>query len=123
MYRYKFEYRLSCVDAVLPIEWGVTHSTDMPIWFWGNTDGGTALRDEEKRAISAAIIEPFAKFVHGDGREIGWGARAELGEVRVLGSDGRVRVERDRRWERGMHGWAVLGGVEYDCCARDASML
>ncbi|KAJ5571970.1 hypothetical protein N7535_005630 [Penicillium sp. DV-2018c] len=36
VFRYRIEWRAQCVDAVLPVEWGVTHSSDYPVWFFGN---------------------------------------------------------------------------------------
>ena len=34
--RYRIEWRAKCVNSWLPLDWGVTHSTDLAIWFWGN---------------------------------------------------------------------------------------
>lgn len=40
IHRYRISYRASCVDSVLNPAWGVTHSSDLAIWFWGCGWGG-----------------------------------------------------------------------------------
>jgi len=33
IYRYRIEFRLKCVDNIYPPKWGVTHASDITIWF------------------------------------------------------------------------------------------
>lgn len=60
LYRYRIEYRVKCVDKAFPPEWGVTHGTDLSIWFWGN---GDCLDEREKPLLRKGLIEPWIKFV------------------------------------------------------------
>lgn len=107
VYRYRIEYRVKCVT--LPPEWGVTHSSDMAMWFWGN---GARLEPDEKMIVNQALIEPLVEFVNG--REpCGWvdGDVAEgVQRVRRLRSDGRVDVWADEgeMWRKGMLVWSTL---------------
>ncbi|KAI5195605.1 hypothetical protein E4T38_08925 [Aureobasidium subglaciale] len=62
--RYGFDRRLKCVDATIPVEWGVTHSSDVPIWLWGSDFPG-GLTDQE-RVWLRSWNEEFAAFVSAD---------------------------------------------------------
>ncbi|EEA22819.1 carboxylesterase, putative [Talaromyces marneffei ATCC 18224] len=105
VYRYRIEYRVECVT--LPPEWGVTHSSDMAMWLWGN---GATLNPEEKRLVNEALIEPLVELVNGnspskwvDGDENG------VQRVRRLRSDGKVDVwVDDEMWQRGLQVWSAL---------------
>ena len=98
--RYRFDWRAQCVQ--LPPEWGVTHATDMAIWFWGQ---GRTLTDEEKE-----ILRPwnnaFAAFVRGDD-DVEWGT-ATVKEMRRLDADGTTSVWQDDKWEEGIEVWRLL---------------
>lgn len=107
IYRYRIEYRVRCVDDVVPPSWGVTHGTDQAIWFWGN---GGALLPEEKEIVRTAFIDPLWKFVSCTGDEIGWGTNGPR-EMRRLRPDGSVDVWDDGMWEVGGRVWDVLRGV------------
>ncbi|KAJ5498228.1 hypothetical protein N7453_007279 [Penicillium expansum] len=65
LFRYRIEWRAKCVEAVLPIEWGVTHSSDYPIWFFGN---GGLLGEGEKGIVKDGFVGPLGRFVSGGGR-------------------------------------------------------
>lgn len=108
LHRYRIEYRLACAAKTIPREWGVTHATDMYLWFWGN---GEALEPAEKRAIRPALIDPWARFVRGDADDdLGWGTN-DPREVRTLMSDGSVRICRDELWDGAMRVWTALREV------------
>ncbi|PKY02128.1 hypothetical protein P168DRAFT_273062 [Aspergillus campestris IBT 28561] len=108
LHRYRIEYRLNCAAKTIPREWGVTHATDMYLWFWGN---GEVLEPAEKRDIRAALIDPWARFVRGDTDDVlGWGTNGPR-EMRTLMPDGSVRICRDELWDEAMRVWMALRGV------------
>lgn len=105
--RYRIGWRAGCVKGI-PVEWGVTHSSDYAIWFWGN---GYVLTEGEKGVVHRAVIGPLARFVRGfdasadDG--FGWGVSG-WESVRTLKGDGSVVIERDEMWEDGVRVWKAL---------------
>ncbi|TKA30742.1 hypothetical protein B0A50_02462 [Salinomyces thailandicus] len=101
--RYRFEWRASCVQ--LPPEWGVTHSTDMAIWFWGEGQGD-GLTEEEKAALGP-WNRAFADFVSGG--EVEWGT-SDIREMRRLGGNGVTDVCTDDRWAEGLRVWDLVNG-------------
>lgn len=103
--RYRFNWRAKCVDAALPPEWGVTHASDMAIWFWGLY--GQGLTDEEQ-SILRPWNEAFAAFVKGS-RDVQWGTR-DVKEMRRLNGDGTTDIWVDDRWEEGLEIWDVVNG-------------
>ncbi|KIW12748.1 hypothetical protein PV08_07934 [Exophiala spinifera] len=103
--RYRFDRRLGCVDEIMPIEWGVTHATDVPLWFWGmNLSNG--LTEQEKSWLDA-WNKDFAAFV--DGKPVRWGPRKPK-EMRRWRSDGGTDIWEDDRWEKGLEVWELLNG-------------
>ncbi|KAL3262655.1 hypothetical protein ABHI18_002536 [Aspergillus niger] len=107
LYRYRIEYRAKCADASVPPEWEVTHSSDYPIWFWGN---GNVLEPEEKGFIRRALIDPFISFVHGV-EDVKWGTRHHR-EMRTLKPDGSVEIVQDTAlWDEAMRVWKALREV------------
>lgn len=117
VHRYRIEFRAGCVDKNLPREWGVTHSSDYAVWFWGN---GDVLTGWEKRVLREAFIGPLARFVRGvdaagqDG--FGWGVCGR--GLRRLREDGVVVVSGDPMWEEGVRVWKALRAVEGESTAR-----
>jgi carboxylesterase type B len=106
VHRYRIEYRLQCVDDKYPKNWGVTHASDMPIWFWGN---GASIKAEEEVTITKAFHEPLSKFLKGERME--WGTNGVM-DVRTLKGDGRVVVEDDgEKMEEGLRLWEKLKSV------------
>lgn len=114
LFRYRIEWRAGCVKGI-PVEWGVTHSSDYAVWFWGN---GDVLSEWEKGVVGRAFVRPLARFVTGvnpsagsdsggDGDGFGWGVCGWEG-VRTLKSDGEVVIERDGMWEEGVRVWKGL---------------
>lgn len=97
----------------IPVEWGVTHSSDYAIWFWGN---GDVLSEREKGVVEGGFVGPLGKFVKGTavdaggGDGFGWGVCGREG-VRTLKSDGSVVIERDEMWEEGVRVWKRLRGA------------
>lgn len=107
LYRYRIEYRAKCVDHFLPPEWGVTHSSDLPMWLWGN---GDHLEDGEKAFIRPALIAPLVAFVQGD-KVIPWKTNGVL-QARRLTSDGQVDAWDDVMWERGVEVWEAVRAAQ-----------
>jgi len=99
--RYRFNWRAGCVE--LPPEWGVTHGTDMAIWFWGQ---GKGLSDEEKKVLKP-WNDAFAAFVKGD--DCQWGT-TKVTEMKRLDADGTTDICNDDRWEEGLEMWDILVG-------------
>lgn len=112
LHRYRIEFRAKCMDGALPLEWGVTHSSDYPLWFWGN---GKGLTSDEKRVVKEAFTDPLSRFVQGpaaDGPDgFGWGTSGYQG-IRVLKADGTVTIEGDPRWEEGVRVWKRVREVD-----------
>jgi carboxylesterase type B len=101
--RYRFDKRLGCIDETIPLEWGVTHSSDVPIWFWGsNFSGGLTTR--EKNWLKG-WNQGFASFVKGDVVE--WGPKHPK-EMRRWRNDGETDVWTDDKWEEGLKVWDLL---------------
>ncbi|CEJ55419.1 hypothetical protein PMG11_01679 [Penicillium brasilianum] len=110
IHRYRIEFRAKCVDKGMPLEWGVTHASDYPLWFWGN---GDVLTEAEKRSTEEAFIGPLSRFVKGgdgDGDGFGWGTSGK--PVRVLRADGKVEIREDALWEEGVKVWKALRDVD-----------
>ncbi|KAL2213786.1 carboxylesterase [Sarocladium strictum] len=101
--RYRIERRLKCVDESIPVEWGVTHSSDIPVWFWGANFSGP-LTDQEKAWLKG-WNEGFGAFVKGDTVE--WGPTKPKA-MRRWRSDGETDVWEDDRWEEGLLVWDLL---------------
>lgn len=111
VYRYRIEYRVKCVP--LPPEWGVTHSSDLSMWLWGN---GARLEEEEKQIVRAALVEPLVDFVNGSDHPVRWGtSRESLQQVRRLRPDGRVDIWYDDGdlWHKGVKVWNALREVRH----------
>jgi len=108
--RYRVEWRAACVDAALPRDWGVTHSSDLAVWFWGN-GWGAGLTEAEKRVVGG-FLKPVARWIEGkEGQDVGWGADARVGEVRRLSASGDVDVWVDGDGERAAEVWRVATAV------------
>jgi carboxylesterase type B len=112
IYRYRIEFRAKCIEKGIPLEWGVTHSSDYPLWFWGN---GDVLTTAEKKCTEEAFIGPLSRFVKGD-REVkgvdgfGWGTSGK--GVRAMKADGEVEIRGDDAlWEEGVKVWKALRDV------------
>ncbi|KAK1059805.1 hypothetical protein LTR74_012322 [Friedmanniomyces endolithicus] len=101
--RYRFDWRAGCVQ--IPKEWGVTHATDMAIWFWGEGMGEGIT--EEERTVLKPWNEAFAAFVQGG--EVHWPTTTVKEMVR-LRDDGKTDVWTDDRWEEGLEIWNLVNG-------------
>ncbi|KAI0128759.1 Alpha/Beta hydrolase protein [Xylariales sp. AK1849] len=107
--RYRIEWRADCCGY--PPEWGVTHATDMAIWFWYP---GLSAKDKE---ILRPWNDVFAKFVKGED-DVNWGTK-QAREMRRLRSDGNTDIwmEDGSLWKEGVHIWKLLN-EEADIKAR-----
>jgi carboxylesterase type B len=102
VYRYRMEWRAQCCDEKVPRSWGVTHATDLKIWFWGD---GSDLSRKEKVIVKKAFNDNLAKFVKNG--EMDWGTTHPL-QIRTLKANGSVEIEDDGRMEEGLRVWEVL---------------
>lgn len=103
--RYRFEWRSHCIDDAFPPAQGVTHASDLAIWFWG-LDFGDGLSESDKDAVRP-WIQAFAAFVRGNVPQ--WGTNS-VKEMRRLRSDGKTDVFVDDQWERGLEVWDLVNG-------------
>jgi len=105
VHRYRIEWRAACVDKKYPTSWGVTHTSDMAIWFWGN---GETLTSEERGICERTFHGPLGKFL--EGKKVDWGTRHPM-QLRTLKGDGTVAIEEDTRLEEGLVLWNALKRV------------
>jgi carboxylesterase type B len=105
IHRYRIEWRANCVDKKFPASWGVTHTADMALWFWGN---GESLNEVEKTVVAKAFHEPLSMFLAGE--EMDWGTVHAM-QIRTLKSDGTVAIEEDTRLQEGLVLWNALKKV------------
>jgi hypothetical protein len=94
---------LECIDATIPVEWGVSHSTDVPIWFW-RTYYSKSLTHQEKICLKG-WNEGFAAFVHGETDN--WETHTPL-EMRRWRGDGETDIWEDERWQEGVDVWKLV---------------
>lgn len=116
LHRYRIEWRAQCCDKTWPRDWGVTHGTDMAIWFWGS---GERLSKNEQSIVRKAFHEQLARFVKGE--EVHWGTQHAL-QLRTLKADGSVEIEDDKWFKQGLKVWEVLKKVGATGQARDARL-
>jgi len=103
LYRYRIEWRASCVT--LPPEWGVTHTSDVcSVWFFGD---GARLSKKEQQVAKDSYLNILAKYVRGEDIRGSWGTRSTA-DMRRLRSDGTVDSWRDNRWSEGVQLWQEL---------------
>lgn len=109
VFRYRVEWRLKCCDRFLPPDWGVTHTADKPIWWWGN---GMELTDREKKLAWEALTGPYVKFVNGevDSLRKEWGTTGPK-QVRRIDPQGRLSIWEDEMWDEGTSVWNALRAV------------
>jgi len=103
--RYRIEWRAKCIDTIVPPEWGVTHSTDMAIWFWGNGTGD-GLTADEKRTL-APWTELFSRFVKGE--DVQWPLKGPKSVLRLT-VDGKTEMCEDHLWDHGLAIWKAVNG-------------
>ncbi|KAK5164780.1 uncharacterized protein LTR77_009444 [Saxophila tyrrhenica] len=105
VFRYRFDWRAGCVDSYFPPEWGVTHATDMAIWFWG-LDYGDGLSDQDKEVLKT-WNQGFAAFVKDEDPQ--WGTHG-IKDMKRLRSDGRTDIWIDEQWQAGLDVWDLVNG-------------
>ncbi|KAF2155089.1 alpha/beta-hydrolase [Myriangium duriaei CBS 260.36] len=99
--RYRVEWRAKCVQ--LPPEWGVTHSSDIAIWFWGY-GWGHGLTKKEKKML-APLNSIFASFVNFE--DVQWSVKDPRKQL-YLDSKGRLDMTDDTRFDHGVKLWQAL---------------
>jgi carboxylesterase type B len=105
VFRYRIDWRAQCVDSAFPPEWGVTHATDLAIWFWG-LGWGHGLTEDEKE-ILAPWNQAFADFVKGGIPQ--WKAH-DVKQMQRLRADGQTDVCTDIGWNDGLQVWDLVNG-------------
>lgn len=105
IHQYRIEWRAKCVDKQMPKEWGVSHGSDMAIWFWGD---GNTLEPEEKKVIQKAFHEPLSHFLKGE--DMAWGTQTPR-QIRTLKGDGSIEIEEEGGLEEGLRLWEALKQV------------
>lgn len=106
IFRYRFNRRMKCMDKIFPPEWGVTHATDLAIWFWG-LDYGDGLTEDEK-AMLETWNEGFAAFVKGE--DVDWGTSTTT-HMRRLTAEGPTDTWEDDQWQKGLALWNVVNST------------
>lgn len=101
IYRYRINHRLQCVDRIYPREMGVTHGSDITVWFYGNGADLTA----SERTLLKEYLKPFGEFLRGE--HVAWGTKS-IRETRTITSDQRIEITVDEDWERGQRTWDAL---------------
>ncbi|GAM85647.1 hypothetical protein ANO11243_036540 [Dothideomycetidae sp. 11243] len=101
--RYRLEWRAKCVANVMPPEWGVTHGTDMAIWFWGG-GLGSGLTENEKKTL-ARLNQVFADFV--GFADVQWPVKGPEMQLR-LDEQGTVEMAVDPLYQHGVDTWRTL---------------
>lgn len=101
--RYRFERRLDCIEEAFPASMGVTHSSDVPIWFWGAANFSGLLQKEKD--LLKGWNEGFMAFVNGE--EVAWGPSTAT-QVRRWRADGETDVWEDEMWKAGQDLWALV---------------
>ncbi|SLM40710.1 Carboxylesterase, type B [Lasallia pustulata] len=101
IYRYRINHRLQCVDGIYPREMGVTHASDITIWFYGNGAEVTA----SEQSLLKEYLKPFGEFLRGE--QVPWGTQS-IEETRTITSDQRIEITVDEDWERGRRVWDTL---------------
>ncbi|KAG8625092.1 hypothetical protein KVT40_006843 [Elsinoe batatas] len=101
--RYRIDWRAKCVDGFLPPEWGVTHSSDMAIWFWGN-GWGEGLTEEEKQVVAPmnGVLSDFVSF-----KDVEWPVKVPRGVLR-LNREGKVDMWMDELYDHGLKVWEAV---------------
>ncbi|KAK3079553.1 hypothetical protein LTS18_004572, partial [Coniosporium uncinatum] len=101
VHRYRVEFRAECVDRTYGPEMGVTHTSDMALWFLGQ---GERLSEWEKGVARRAFVDLHGAFLRGEDVRSAWGTKG-VTEVRRLRPDGEVDVWEDEMWDRSVELW------------------
>lgn len=106
VFRYEIRWRVDSTASIVPESLGVTHGTDMFfIWFYNMSAG----LSRTEQTVIKTWLKPFAAFLRGDD-DIEWGVE-NITQLRVLDSDGTVKIYDDERWENAISVRDALGRV------------
>ena len=117
--RYRVEFRSQCMRreySGIPEEWGVTHTTDMPIWFWGN-GMGQGLTGLEKGMLIRPFVRPYWEFICGRLAEkerrvpnphLKPDSEEAVGFIRVLRPNCEVALVKDDDSEKSKKIWDLI---------------
>ncbi|KAH7410565.1 Alpha/Beta hydrolase protein, partial [Cadophora sp. MPI-SDFR-AT-0126] len=93
IWRYQIAYRMSFIDEkTAPMDWGVTHAMDRPIWNFSILHGPTP----EERVLMEDWIRDLVAFVNGEKDHLYGTQRIE--EFKVMTSERKIEVQTDARW-------------------------
>ncbi|EKG13624.1 Carboxylesterase type B [Macrophomina phaseolina MS6] len=102
VHRYRLAWRAPGLDAWLHPDTGVCHAAEIPVWWLSGCRAGFEPRDRE---TCLAWLEPFGAFLRGDA--VDWGTTSPT-EVRLLDSDGSIRIVQDDFWDAGLEVWDAM---------------
>ncbi|KAL9117201.1 MAG: hypothetical protein Q9187_006266 [Circinaria calcarea] len=105
IYRYRIDWRPKCVDLFYPKEWGVTHGSDLTIWFYGN---GASLASDE-RILIQQFLKPFAAYLKGE--EPSWETQS-IHQAKAILPNGSLGFLEDKEWDRCLQLWNQLQNTE-----------
>lgn len=105
VFRYRIYRRVKAADALTPPDLGVTHTSDMFIWFVGS---GKQIQPEEKATVNA-WVRPVKDFLAGE--RVDWGCTGAK-DLRIIREETwGIATEPDPLWAHYMHIWKrLLGG-------------
>ena len=101
IHRYRINWRPKCVEEFMPLAMGVSHGSDLTIWFFGN---GRSLLPEEQKLVQR-FLKPFAAFLRGEQHGYGTGS---IAEVWTIHPDMSIAIVKDADWQRCQRIWQVL---------------
>ena len=101
IHRYRINWRPNCVEEFMPLAMGVSHGSDLTIWFFGN---GRSLLPEEQTLVRR-FLKPFAAFLRGE--EYGYGT-GSIAEVWAIHPDMSIAIVKDADWQRCQRIWRDL---------------
>ncbi|KAL5319057.1 hypothetical protein ACEPPN_014127 [Leptodophora sp. 'Broadleaf-Isolate-01'] len=93
IWRYQIAYRMSFIDEKsAPMDWGVTHAMDRPIWNFSILHGPTPA----ERVLMEDWIKDLVAFVNNN-EDYSYGT-TKIDELKVMTPEKTVEVQEDARW-------------------------
>ncbi|KAG4433085.1 hypothetical protein IFR05_011425 [Cadophora sp. M221] len=93
IWRYQIAYRMSFIDKKsAPIDWGVTHAMDRPIWNFSILHGPTPA----ERVLMEYWVKDLVAFVNND-QEYSYGT-TKIDQLKVMTPEKEIEVQKDTRW-------------------------
>ncbi|KAK0120313.1 hypothetical protein ONS95_011719 [Cadophora gregata] len=93
IWRYQIAYRMSFIDEkTAPMEWGVTHAMDRPVWNFSIHHGPTP----DERVLLEDWIRDLVAFVN-DEKDYSYGTN-KIDEFKVMTPEKKIEIRKDARW-------------------------